>query len=484
MKIWLCFGCKYRRLPIMVKASFWFLFASFFQKGISVLTTPVFTRLLSTEEYGQYTVFNSWLDVFSVIIVLKMYAGVFSSSIVKYEPDKERYTASVQGLTATLVLIWLFIYTLKKDRINEILSLSTIQVYAMLGIIWTTAVFSFWAVEQRVDQKYRLLVIVTIIISILKPVTGILAVCVAEDKVTARIVTIALVQMVVYAGFFFRDIYIGKTFFDKRYWEYTLLFCIPLLPHYISVTIMNSSDRIMIQQMAGESEAGIYGLAYSIAMLMILLNDALLQTMEPWIFKKIKTNCMEVIEETIFIALTMIAVINIIFILVSPEIMRVFAPSTYWEGRWIIPPVAMSQYFQFLYSTFALFQFYYEKNFLIAAISSIGAILNVGLNYIFIPKLGYVAAGYTTLFSIAVYAVVHYFTMQRICMKEYGTRVFSIKHTMIHMMMFLGTGVAAAMTYYSIALRWGMIVTIICAIFVYRKKLLELVKTLMRAREG
>lgn len=54
---------KYQGMPVQVKASFWFLICSFLQKGISVLTTPIFTRLLTTVEYGRYNVFNSvWID--------------------------------------------------------------------------------------------------------------------------------------------------------------------------------------------------------------------------------------------------------------------------------------------------------------------------------------------------------------------------------------------------------------------------------------
>ena len=47
---------KYRKCSVQVKASFWFLICAFFQRGISVITTPIFTRLLSTAEYGQYNV--------------------------------------------------------------------------------------------------------------------------------------------------------------------------------------------------------------------------------------------------------------------------------------------------------------------------------------------------------------------------------------------------------------------------------------------
>lgn len=45
---------KYTDLPIQVKASMWFFVCAFLQKGISFITTPIFTRLLSTSEYLEY----------------------------------------------------------------------------------------------------------------------------------------------------------------------------------------------------------------------------------------------------------------------------------------------------------------------------------------------------------------------------------------------------------------------------------------------
>ena len=77
----------------------------------------------------------------------------------------------------------------------------------------------------------------------------------------------------------------GKTFFSRRYWSYALKFNVPLLPHYLSLTLLSSSDRIMISNMVGAEEAGIYNLAYSISMIMSMFNTALLQSIEPWIYR-------------------------------------------------------------------------------------------------------------------------------------------------------------------------------------------------------
>ena len=76
----------------------------------------------------------------------------------------------------------------------------------------------------------------------------------------------------------------GKAFFSKKFWKYALLFNIPLVPHYLASTVLNSADRIMIQEMVGSSEAGIYNLAYSVSLIMTFFNTALMQTITPWMY--------------------------------------------------------------------------------------------------------------------------------------------------------------------------------------------------------
>ena len=103
---------RYGSLPIQVRASLWFLICSFLQKGISAITTPIFTRLMSVEQYGQYSVFVSWETILAVFITFSLSSGVYIQGLVKFEEEKEQYTSSLQGLTFTLVFIWFCIYLL------------------------------------------------------------------------------------------------------------------------------------------------------------------------------------------------------------------------------------------------------------------------------------------------------------------------------------------------------------------------------------
>ena len=67
---------KYRSLSVQAKAALWFTICSFLQKGISFITVPIFTRLMSTEEYGTYTVYLSWLQILTILTSLYLFNGV------------------------------------------------------------------------------------------------------------------------------------------------------------------------------------------------------------------------------------------------------------------------------------------------------------------------------------------------------------------------------------------------------------------------
>lgn len=467
---------KYRKLPIQIKASIWFLICSFFQKGISMVTTPIFTRLLSTSEYGQYNVFNSWLGVVTIIVSLNLSSGVFTQGLVKYDKDKDVFASSMQGLTFLLVIVWMGIYLIFHEFWNHLFGLTTVQMLAMLIMVWTSSVFAFWANYQRVDYKYKLLVFVTIVVSLAKPIVGIFFVLKANDKVTARILGLALVEVVCYSFFSLVQLYKGKTFISKKYWKYSILYSIPLIPHFLSQIVLESADRIMISNMAGDSEAGIYSLAYALSSIMILFNYALTQTTSPWIYRKIKNEQIDEIPPVAYLSLAVIAVVNLLLIMFAPEAVAIFAPKTYYEAIWVIPPIAMSVYFMYSYDLFAKFAFYYEKTNLIMIASITGAVINVVLNYIFISMFGYIAAGYTTLLCYILYSVIHYCLMSWVCKQKCSEKnPYSLMKLNKITIPFLIIGFVLLFTYNYPIIRYMLIVLSIVLILINKNKICNLI---------
>ena len=475
---------KYQKMSVQVRASFWFLICSFLQKGISSITTPIFTRLLTTEEYGQYGAFNSWLGIITIFVTLNLFYGVYTQGLVKYEKEKYVYSSSLQGLTLTLCLGWTAVYLLFRGFWNRIFSLTTVQMLAMLVMIWATAVFNFWAAEQRVTYSYRRLVLLTLLVSAAKPAVGIVFVIHARDKVTARILGLALVELVGYTGLFFVQMARGRVFYSGKFWRYALLFNLPLVPHYLSQTVLSSADRIMIRDMVGKSEAGIYNLAYQISLLMTLFNTALSQTLSPWIYQTIKAGRAKDVSQTAFMAMGLIAGMNLLLMLLAPEAVAIFAPKAYYNAIYVIPPVSMSVFFMFSYDLFAKFEFYFEKTVFIMAASVTGALINLVTNYIFIQKYGYYAAGYTTLFCYLIYAAGHYIMMNRVCDRYLdGLRPFSAVKYWGMAAVFMAAGFVLLFTYQSRILRYGLLLTVLVLAVIFRNRLKEIMKRLVNIRK-
>lgn len=479
------FLTKYQNLPIQLKASFWFLICSFFQKGISMLTTPIFTRLLTTSEYGQYNVFNSWLGVITIIISLNLSSSVYMQGLIKFDKDRVNFSSAMNSLTTLLVFCWAIIYFLFHNFWNQLFHLSTLQMFAMLIMIWTTSIFNFWANNQRVDYAYRSLVLITVIVSIAKPLLGILFVIYANDKVTARILGLMLVELLFYSPIYFIQLKKNRNTFSKTYWKYAILFSLPLVSHYLSQIVLESADRIMISNIIGDSQAGIYSLAYALSSIMLLFNYALTQTTSPWIYKKIRDNKIKEISSISYLSLIIIAIANLLLILFAPEAVALFAPQTYSEAIWVIPPIAMSVYFMYSYDLFSKFAFYFEKTKLIMFASVAVALINIILNFIFINLFGYMAAGYTTLFCYILYSIIHYCLMHSVCKKNcHGIQPYSIKKLCLITIPFLISGFTLLSTYNYPLIRYGLIIIIIIGGIVKKEKLIIIAKRIINLKNN
>ncbi len=474
---------KYSSLPQIAKASFWFLICSVLQKGISVITTPIFTRLMTSSEYGVYNVFISWENILTIFITFNLSYGVYTQGLVKFDKDKKIFSASMQGLTICLVVLWLLIYIPFRKFFNNLLNMNTTYMLLMTLIIWISAVFGFWSANQRVNYNYKLLVIITILASIMNPIISIILMNFMDDKVLARILGIVISYMIFYLWMLFEQVAEGKKLYSGKYWGYALRFNIPLIPHYLSQTILSSSDRIMIERMDGKNTAGIYSLAYSISLIMSLFNNALGQTIGPWIYKKIKEKKTDEIARIAYPSLIGIAFINIILIAFAPEVVAIFAPKEYYDSIWVIPPVAMSVYFMFAYDLFAKFEFYYEKTNFISIATAIVAVINILTNFIFIKLFGFIAAGYTTLVCYILYVIFHYYFMNKICKDNHIDNPYDWKKIIKITSCFMICGFAFLILYHYFFLRYFIIGIMLILVIWKREVIYSYIMKMMKLKK-
>jgi O-antigen/teichoic acid export membrane protein len=421
---------KYSKLGSPVKASFWFMVSGFLQKGISMLTTPIFTRIMTETEYGRYSVYNSWYNIISIIVTLNLAAGVYTRGLIKNEDDQDVFSSSMQGLSTTCIILFSVIYYVFHNSLNNLIGLSSYLMAVMFVDMWSTSAYQFWSNRERVAYRYKKLVALTVAFTILRPLTSVFAVynVPLDLQVEARVSIGVMVNVILFVGLFISIFKKGKRYYNLEYWKYALLFNLPLIPHYLSQIVLNQTDRIMINYFCGPAEAAYYSVAYSLAMVMLIFNSAVSSTMNPWIYRSIKEKNYKKIGDISYIILIVIAFVNFIIIALAPEVLRIMAPSSYYTAVWIIPPVTASIYFMFLYNLFATFEYYFGKTRWVMYASVLGAILNIVLNAVFIPMFGFIAAGYTTLVCYILYSLAHFYFLKKVS-KDYmdGYKVYNLK---------------------------------------------------------
>lgn len=461
-------------------ATIWFFICSVIQKSLSIITTPIFTRLMSTGEYGQYNVFNSWMGIVGVFVSLRLSYGMYAQGLVKFDADKRCFSSSVQLLGMLLTILWVGGYYLFRDFINSIMGLSTSQVVAMLLLIWTTSLFEFWSSEQKTNGRYKGLLFITILYSLLRPLVCIFFVVNSGDKVSARINGTLLVELICFGWMFVRCFFGVDRSRMTFYWRYAIRFCVPLIPHYLSQTILNSTDRIMIKAQRNQTDSGIYSLAYSVSQMMLIINVALSGAIGPWFYRKIKVRDFDSIEKVTYITLIFVAICNLIMIGCAPEIISIFAPLEYAEAMNVVPLVSMSVFFLYEYEVFSKFEFFYEKTMKIMIASILVAIINVILNYYCINLFGYVAAGFTTLLCYILYAVLHYIFMNNIKeMRADNLKVYNLKKIMHISGVFILVGFGFFALYDTVLLRYVCVSLLVCYMMFFVLKNRKILSSLL-----
>lgn len=469
----------YNAIPLPAKASIWFTICSVIQRGIALLSTPIFTRVMTTDQYGVYTVYQSWYAIVTIFATLNLYAGVYNNGMTKWPEDRPRYTSALQGLSTVLTVGLFAVYLVNMDYWNNLMGLSTLFVLAMFIESLFVPAYNFWSAGQRFDYKYKKLVIVSLFIGIASPVLGLLAVLCTEYKAEARVISYVLVQVCVGLIFYIYNMYKGRKFYVKSYWKFALAFNLPLIPHYLSQTILNQADRIMIADMCGESDAAIYNVAYSFAMIFTIVTTAVNNTFIPYTYKVLRDKTYTALRRTANFLVLMVGAFCIIAMAFGPEIIRIFAAPQYYEARWVLPPVAEALLFMFIYPLFCNIEFYYEKTKFIMLASGGAAVVNVALNYIFIGRFGYLAAAYTTLACYILLAVVHYAAAKIICRQE-GIEVQLYDMRFLVLLSIASMAVMVFMTaiYDHIIIRYAIILGFAIVAYKKRAQILETFKTL------
>lgn len=470
---------KLNSLSPAAKASVWFVIANVALKGMSFITTPIFTRLLAVEDYGATSVFVSWEGVISIFATLSLASGVYNVAQTKYEEDINAYTSSMITLTFVASLIVYTACIIFNAFVPSVFDLSTPFLIFMWIQTFTNAVISFWLMRRRFIYDYKSVITYTFANALLSPIVAIIAILLFPSHAAYAKVVGAGVAGIVFGVIICVVSYVkGKRIYSGKYWKYSLKFNLPLIPHYLSSTLLHSSDKLMINSMIGKAQAGIYGIAHSITGLISLITQAINYALIPFTLQSIKSQNYGSLKKVITGCTMLVSVVCICVMLFAKEGILIFATREYLDAIWFIPPLTLAVLFSFIYGIVGNIMYYYEKTWQMSMITIICASVNLVTNYFGIKYFGYVAAGYTTLLCSALQMLLYYFVVRKY--EKNLNKIVDIRWFFAIIIVYVGFMVYSMIFYNILIARLGLIVAILIALIILRKKIILTFKSMLK----
>ena len=376
-------------------------------KGINFLTIPFFSRLLTTEEFGICNVFLSYDAILSLFISLAIHTSIKSAHYEFKQTDE--YISSVSLIFILNALICTSIIAITGSWLVGITRFKQSALFLLIPYSFGCAVVQLYNQQISLNYEYKKYLTISLLNSVGNILFSfILILTVFRTKrdigriigMVASIFTIAIVLL--------QKMYTKTTpKYNKKFWKFALTYSLPIVPHGISQVLLGQCDRIMISNMVGNSETGIYSLAANLKLVLMVISTSISISWSTWFFAKLENHESDDIKKNANLLVGVFLIFTVTLMTFTPEIIYVLGGKEYNLAKFIAIPMIIDAYILFLYNIIVPSEYYTKKTKYIMLGTLIAATINLITNYIFIKAFGFIAAAYTTLFSYVCYLVLH-----------------------------------------------------------------------------
>lgn len=473
-----------KKMPIGAKAAIVYTFASILTKGFNIITIPVFTRIMSSSEIGIFYTFTSWYTLISIVVSLALTSGGINIALVEYKSKRDEYQSSILTLTSIAAFIFLIIFMLNPDYWSNMLNLDPILIFVMIAAFVLEPAKEIWLARQRYEYQYKNVFFFTIISTIFATLVSFVIVIMGNcnhinDLGILRVCSTYMAFFAFDIILFFQIIKKGKTFYNKTFWIFSLKLSLPLIIHGFSKSILDVSDRTMISKFCGNNATGVYSTLYNLSTLSLIIWNAINSSFIPYLFDKLKDTNSDIdkdISKTVNPLISIYGVACIGLTLISPEIINLLTTPEYYEAIAIMPPVAAGIFLTCLYNLFGDVLTYYKKTLFIMISTLTAAGTNIVLNYLCIPRFGYIAAAYTTLFSYIILVCMQCIFMMLVTKRK----IYNMKFLCFMSCFIVFICIFCNVLYSFMFLRYVIIFAIVITIIKFRKNLILLIQTIRK----
>lgn len=372
---------------------------------VGFISIPILTKIFPPEEYGQYVLAMAGVSLLTIL------TGWLPMSVIRFYPIAERegqldklLASGLAGLAGSVLVVSAVATVVFLGMIRPAVEENVRDLLLAGGVLFVlTAAFETFQHFLRAEFKAKEYTLFSIWRNIAGLGIGIGLVVVlklgAEGLLWGYAISLVLALPSLWRIAIGR--FPGIACLSDNLIQEMLKYGFPLVMGNLSAWVLSLSDRYILEYFRDAQEVGIYSANYTIAEKSILLIASLFHfvsiPMSVQIWEKDGNRAQDFVSAvTRYYLLLCLPVAVGISVLARP-IMEILTSTAYREGYRVLPFIAVSGLLFGLQQRFQSGLVFYNKTFLIMASLFIGGVVNAGLNLLFIPRYGYMAAAVNTL---------------------------------------------------------------------------------------
>ena len=341
------------------------------------------------------------MGIFTVVCTLEITGGAIYRGLQRFA-DRDSFISSSVTLIGATSLITLLLYIIFKEQINATTGMSSTLTLLLILQIFLSGVLNIYFSKCRYSYEYKRITFINLLVALLSPTLTLFLVKFtllgAYSRMVAPIVVTAIITAPILISFFKRT----KFRHSLNFWKFLLGYSLPLLPHFIASSLSMQIGKISVARYYGEAALAHFSVAFTLGFAISVITGAVSGAIHPWINRKLATEKTSLIEKTVKDLFILLSTSTLIFLTAVPEIMRLFAPISYFDALEAVYPTAAAVLISFLSLTVCTVLSYFGKNHFVTITSVTGALLSVSLNYFFAPFIGYTKIAFIPLVTQTV----------------------------------------------------------------------------------
>lgn len=380
---------------------------------INFFMLPLYTALLSAEEYGVVDLFHTYVTLLLPIIGLQLDLGVFRFMLDSRSDETKTKKLFSSALLCNFVgiIVYTIVYAFIQPFINS--KYKIFLLYHVVLNVFSSLLLQF-ARGQGHNVHYSVGSFLTASVTV---VLNVLFVAVFKIGAVGMFWSTVGGQLTVLVYLFAVEKiwrYIDFKEFDKEVLKEVLRYSIPLIPTNLSWWVISASDRSIISFMMSVAANGIFAVASKFSSLInvfySVFNMAWTETVSLHIDDDDRD---EFLSGTVNELYNFFFAICVGIIACMPFVFKLFVNEQYNEAYMYIPILMVAMFAQIVCGLFSVVFMAKKDTKENAKTACFAAIINIVTNIFFIKLIGLYAAAGSTLVAYSAMAVFRYISVRK-----------------------------------------------------------------------